>query len=225
MLPSPRTKAAQITADLRTRKPPSQGCSGNTFDSLPCSGASAVPLSPDLASLVPVTNEQFDGFAGDGRTKDGALTMDRYTQHKIPQVLEVIMESRQSTSVLKVGLWLDFALTLLYGIELLFLPGMLATVGGGTIPDFSWLRWSGGILVAVAYGCFRAARHPEGRDLFVTMMIVMGFLNALGHVISLINRDYTGGLWMLWMPAALTTIFSLILIVGRARARQVLTPA
>ncbi len=182
-------------------------------------------LSPALASLVPATIEQFDGFAGDGRTKDDALTMDRYTQHKIPQVLEVIMESKQSTSVLKVGLWLDFALTLLYGIELLFLPGMLATVGGGTIPDFSWLRWSGGILVAVAYGCFRAARHPEGRDLFVTMMIVMGFLNALGHVISLINRDYTGGLWMLWMPAALTTIFSLILIVGRAQARQVLTPA
>ena len=85
--------------------------------------------------------------------------------------------------VLRIALWLDFAINLLYGLELLLLPAMLVETGGSTAPDFGWLRWSGGVLLAVAYGCFRVIRKPKGQDVFVTTIIVMGFLNSLEHPI------------------------------------------
>ncbi len=72
------------------------------------------------------------------------------------------MESKQSALILKIGLWLVFALDTIYGLQLLLVPAMYAAATiGGTPPQFGWVRWAGGMLCGLAFGTLMVVRRTR----------------------------------------------------------------
>jgi len=111
---------------------------------------------------------------------------------------------------------------LVYGIQLWLVPGWLVAVAGGEAPSYGWVRGSGGVLVALAYGVFRTARRPARQDIFVMTLILACLLNSVGHLISLIAGDHTGATWFIVLPMVLTFVLAVLLWWGRQQAKQML---
>ena len=126
------------------------------------------------------------------------------------------------TRILKVALVILGIVQLVYGIGFLLIPGLLVTISGGPEPEYGWLRWSGGMLLALAYGTFRVFRRPAKQDVYVTTMALAGLLNAVGLLISLIAGEYTGATWFIVVPMLLTFALAVFLWVGRQQAKAIL---
>ena len=127
-----------------------------------------------------------------------------------------------TTRMLKVVLVVLGVVQLVYGIGFLLIPGLLVTLSGGPTPEYGWLRWSGGILIALAYGTFRVLRNPAKQDVYVTAMALACLLNAVGHLISIIAGDFTGTTWFIVLPMALTFVLAVLLWWSRQQAKAIL---
>ena len=127
-----------------------------------------------------------------------------------------------STRMLKVALVILGIVQLVYGIGFLLIPGLLVTISGGPTPEYGWLRWSGGILVALAYGTFRVFRNPAKQDAYVTTMALAGLLNTVGLLISIIAGEYTGATWFIVLPMVLTFALAVFLWWSRQQAKAIL---
>jgi|GEM_PF-487379 len=126
------------------------------------------------------------------------------------------------TRMLKVALAILGVVQLAYGIGFLLIPGLVLTISGAPIPEYGWLRWSGGILLALAYGTFRVFRNPAKQDVYVATMALAGLLNAVGLLISLIAGEFTGATWFIVLPMVLTFALAVFLWLSRQRAKAVL---
>ena len=79
------------------------------------------------------------------------------------------MAQNDDVKVLKVTLIILAVISLVYGFGFLFVPGILVKLGGGNPVDFGWLRWSGGVIIAlgningIGYFIFRS-RAPLQLD-------------------------------------------------------------
>lgn len=124
-----------------------------------------------------------------------------------------------STGMLKVVLVILGIVQLVYGIGFLLFPGLLVTMSGGPAPEYSWLRWSGGILLALAYGTFRVFRNPTKQEVYVTTMVLVGLLTAVGLLISLIAGEYSGATWFIVVPMVITFALAVFLWWGRHQAK------
>ena len=124
--------------------------------------------------------------------------------------------------MLKVILVITGIAQLVYGIAFLLSPGLLVTMSAGPAPEYGWLRWSGGILIALAYGTFRVSRNPAGQEIYVTTTVFVCLLNAVGLLISMIAQEFTGATWFIVVPMILTFVLAGLLWVGRQQARTVL---
>lgn len=126
------------------------------------------------------------------------------------------------TRMLKVALVILGIVQLVYGIGFLLIPGLLVTVSGGPTPEYSWLRWSGGILLALAYGTFRVFHNPAKQDVYVTTMALASLLNAVGLLLSIIAGEYTGATWFIVVPMVLTFALAVFLWWSRQQAKAIL---
>ena len=127
-----------------------------------------------------------------------------------------------SAKMLKVILVIAGVVEFVYGISFLLYPGMLVRMSAGPAPEYSWLRWSGGILLALAYGTFRVFRNPARQEIYVTTSIWVCLLNAIGLLISILAREFTGATWFIVVPMVLTFLLAILLWWGRQKAKAIL---
>jgi len=73
------------------------------------------------------------------------------------------MAQDDNVKLLKVTLIILAVISFVYGFGLLFVPGLLASLSGGNSVDFGWLRWSGGVIIALGIGCLMVSSKPENR--------------------------------------------------------------
>ena len=132
------------------------------------------------------------------------------------------MAQNDDAKVLKVALIILAVIALVYGFGFLFLPGLLVSSSGGSSVDFGWLRWSGGVIMALGIGALMVSSKPEKQGIFVTSMALATLFSGLGHLYSWIMQEYSGATWFIALPTCLLLVLSGLLWWGRGQAKEIL---
>lgn len=132
------------------------------------------------------------------------------------------MAQNDNVKVLKFALMIASIVSLVYGLGYLLIPGTLVKLSGGTLVEAGWLRWSGGVIIALAIGGLMVYNKPEKQNIFVTIMALAHLLSGLGLLYSWIMQEYSGATWFIALPTCLILILSALLFWGRNQAKGIL---
>lgn len=132
------------------------------------------------------------------------------------------MSNNENVKMLKIVLLIAAAVSLFYGFGFLFFPSMLVKMSGGMLVEASWLRWSGGVLVAWAIGTLMVFSKPEKQHIFLTSLTHAHLLAGLGLLYGWIRQEFSGATWFIAVPACLLLIIAILLIWSRKLAKGVL---
>ena len=132
------------------------------------------------------------------------------------------MAQNDDVKVLKVTLIILAVIALVYGFCYLFVPGILASLSGGNPVEFGWLRWSGGVIIALGIGALMVSSKPEKQGIFVTSMALATLFSGLGHLYSWIMQEYSGATWFIALPTCILLVLSCLLWWGRGQAKEIL---
>ena len=132
------------------------------------------------------------------------------------------MSQNDDVKVLKFALMIAAIVSLVYGLCYLFIPSTLVKLSGGNLVEASWLRWSGGVIIAWAIGTLMVYSKPEKQNIFVTSIALAHLLSGLGLLYSWIMQEYSGATWFIAIPTCLLLILSALLFWGRGQAKGIL---
>ena len=132
------------------------------------------------------------------------------------------MAQNNGTKTLKVVLVIYAIVSLVYGLGFFFIPGALAKISGGSPVDLGWLRWPGGILIALGIGTLLVRRDPTKQGVFVTTISLGTLLAGLGLLYSWIVHEYSAATWFIALPAIIVLVVSALLWWSRQKAKGIL---
>ena len=132
------------------------------------------------------------------------------------------MAQDDNVKILKFTLIIFAVISLVYGFGFLFVPGLLVKLSEGTPVDFGWLRWSGGVLLALGIGCLMVSSKPEKQGIFVTSMALATLFSGLGMLYSWIMHEYSGTTLFKALPTCLLLAISCLFWWGRGKAKGIL---
>lgn len=132
------------------------------------------------------------------------------------------MAQNDNVKVLKFALIILAVISLVYGFGFLFVPGVLVKLSGGNPVEFSWLRWSGGVIIALGIGALMVSSKPEKQGIFVTSMALATLFSGLGMLYSWIMQEGSGAIWFTALPTCLLLLLSCLLWWGRGQAKGIL---
>ena len=134
------------------------------------------------------------------------------------------MAQNDNAKMLKVILIIFAIVALIYGIGFLVVPGVWINLSGGNNVDFGWLRWPGGVLIALGIGAIMTFRKPEKQGIFVISIALGTLLAGLGMLYSWIMKEYSGSgtPMFLALPTCLNLVLSGLLWWSRQRAKGIL---
>jgi len=132
------------------------------------------------------------------------------------------MAQNDDVKVLKFALMIAAIVSLVYGLCYLFIPSTLVKLSGGNLVEASWLRWSGGVIIAWAIGTLMVYSKPKKQNIFVTSIALAHLLSGLGLLYSWIMQEYSGATWFIAIPTCLLLILSALLFWGRGKAKGIL---
>ncbi len=132
------------------------------------------------------------------------------------------MAQNDDVKVLKIALIILAVSAFVYGLGFLFVPGILVKLSGGNPVEFSWLRWSGGVIIGLGIGALMVSSKPEKQGIFVTTMALATLFGGLGNLYALIMQEYSGATWFMALPTCLLLVLSCLLWWGRGQAKGIL---
>jgi hypothetical protein len=132
------------------------------------------------------------------------------------------MAQSNNVKLLRVVLVILAVVSIIYGLGFLIVPGMWVTLSGGNPVEFGWLRWPGGIIIALGIGALQVFRKPEKQGIFVFMSALSTLLAGLGILYSWIMKEYSGSTMFIAVPTILLLVISILLWWGRQRAKGIL---
>ena len=134
------------------------------------------------------------------------------------------MAENKNVGFLKVVLLIYAIVSIIYGIGYLFVPDALVNMSGGQPVFHGWLRWSGGVLIALGIGAILVYMNPFSQGIFVTTIALGCFFCGLGLLWALVNREEGAKLWFTVLPAIIVFAISALLWWGRSIAKEILYP-
>ena len=132
------------------------------------------------------------------------------------------MAQDDNVKILKFTLIIFAVISLVYGFGFLFVHGLLVKLSEGTPVDFGWLRWSGGVLLALGIGCLMVSSKPEKQGIFVTSMALATLFSGLGMLYSWTMHEYSGTTLFKALPTCLLLAISCLFWWGRGKAKGIL---
>ena len=132
------------------------------------------------------------------------------------------MAQNNGTKTLKVVLVIYAIVSLVYGLGFFLIPGVLAKIAGGSPVDLGWLRWPGGILIALGIGTLLVSRDPAKQGVFVITVSLGTLLAGLGLLYSWIVHEYSAATWFIALPAIIVLVVSALLWWSRQKAKGIL---
>jgi hypothetical protein len=132
------------------------------------------------------------------------------------------MAQKNNSALLKAALVIYAVIALIYGIGFLFVPGLWVHVSDSGPVDYGWLRWPGGVIIALGIGALMVYRKPEKQGIFVFSIALASLLAGLGLLTSLILQENSGTMMFILVPIVLMFVLSGLLWWGRQRAKATL---
>jgi hypothetical protein len=124
--------------------------------------------------------------------------------------------------VLKVTLITFAVIVFVWGFGFLFVPGILLKLVGGNPVEFGWLRWSGGVIIALGIGALMVSSKPEKQGIFVTSMALVTLFTGLGMLYSWIMQEFSAATWFVALSTCLALALSGFFWWGRGQAKGIL---
>jgi len=113
--------------------------------------------------------------------------------------------------------------TLGYGIIYLFFPQIQITAAGGEPIEPGWIRWMGGILLALGIGSIMVFRKPEKQGIFVTVSCIGSLLFSLASFYEVLFVDFGDyNLLNTLIPAIVLFIMAILLWLSLRQSREIL---
>ncbi len=132
------------------------------------------------------------------------------------------MAQNDDVKVLKVTLIIFAVIVFVWGFSFLFVPGILFKLIGGNPVEFGWLRWSGGVIIALGIGALMVSSKPEKQGIFVTSMALVTLFTGLGMLYSWIMQEFSAATWFIALITCLLLVLSCLLWWGRGKAKGIL---
>jgi len=132
------------------------------------------------------------------------------------------MAENNNTKTLKLALMIAAIVSLVYGLAYLLIPSSLVKLSGSNPVEASWMRWSGGVIIAWAIGTLMVYSKPEKQKIFVTYLALAHLLSGLALLYSWIMQEYSGATWFIAIPTLLLLILAVLLFWGRNQAKEIL---
>ena len=134
------------------------------------------------------------------------------------------MTENKNVGFLKIALLFYAIVCIVYGLGYFFLSDFLVKLSG-TDPVFhGWLRWSGGLLIALSIGAFLVYRKPGGQGIFVTTIALGSTLCCLSLFCAWATMEEGANAWFTALPALIVLIMAVLLWWSRQKARDILYP-
>ena len=134
------------------------------------------------------------------------------------------MTVSKNSQLLKVSLLIYAIVCLVYGLGFMFLSDSLVRLSGGDPVFHGWLRWSGGLLVALCIGAFLVYRKPEGQGIFVTTIALGSTLCCLAMFCAWATLEEGVNVLFTALPAIILSIVAMLLWWSRQKAKGILYP-
>jgi hypothetical protein len=132
------------------------------------------------------------------------------------------MAQNNEVKVLKVTLITFAIIVFVYGFSFLFVPGILLKLVGGSPVEFGWLRWSGGVLIALGIGALMVSSKPEKQGIFVTSITLVTLFTGLGMLYSWIMQEFSAATWFVALSTCFALVLSGLFWWGRGQAKGIL---
>lgn len=134
------------------------------------------------------------------------------------------MAENKNEGLLKTALIIYVIVVMVYGILYFLVPDYLVKLSGATPVFHGWLRWSGGVLIALGIGAVLVYNNPKNQGIFVTTIALGCLLTGLALVWTWINPEEGAHLWFTAVPAIVTLVLSALLWWARQQAKDILYP-
>ena len=104
------------------------------------------------------------------------------------------------------------------------MPDSLVELSGGEPVFHGWLRWSGGVIIALGIGAILTYLKPKGQGIFVTTIAVGALLAGLAMLWAWINIEEGANVWFTAFPTIVLLALSGLLWWSRQQAKNILYP-
>jgi len=133
------------------------------------------------------------------------------------------MTEKKNSTLLKTALAIFAVTVTIYGIVLLFFTNGFIEILGEEPINPNWIRWPGGVLIALAYGALRVLRNPVNQDTFVIAIALATLFSGLALLYELIfEMEPQYVVWLTVLPCVGQLLISALLWIGRKQARDIL---
>jgi len=134
------------------------------------------------------------------------------------------MSENNNSGLLKIVLIIYAVVCIVYGLGYLFVPDLLVDLSGGEPVFHGWLRWAGGILVALGIGAILVYLKPKNQGIFVTTIALGCTLAGLALAWAWINIEEGANVWFTALPAIVVLALAALLWWCRQSAKNILYP-
>jgi hypothetical protein len=139
----------------------------------------------------------------------------------------ITMAENKNPLLLKISLTILAIVALFYGLCYFFIPDHLYLVklfGNEPVFHGGWLRWPGGMLIALGIGSVLVMRRPEKQDAFVITLASGCLLSGLALIYAWLTAVKGAAAWFTAVPAILALVLSALLWGSRYQSREILRP-
>ena len=134
------------------------------------------------------------------------------------------MAEKSNSGILKVALLIYALVCLIYGLGFFIVPDSLVELSGGEPVFHGWLRWPGGVIIALGIGAILAYLKPKGQGIFVTSIAIGALLAGLAMLWAWLNIEEGANVWFTALPTIVLLALSGLLWWSRQKAKNILYP-
>lgn len=131
------------------------------------------------------------------------------------------MTEYKNLQLLKIALIIFAFLTIVYGLVYLFIPEIYVKSTGSEPVPSAWIRWFGGILIALGIGAIMVFRKPGKQGIFVKLLAIGTLLDGLIQLYSTFFESVSK-IWFDLLPVIVILILSALFWISLKQAKDVL---